>query len=51
MAACLKFVAPFALCLLASSPLAWSAVPESSYLVHLEVKTDNGLNSGLLLIL
>ena len=50
MAACLKFVAPFALCLLASSPLAWSAVPVSSYLVHLEVKTDNGLNSGLLLI-
>merc|ERR1712018_594188 len=43
----LKLFAPVALVLLALTPLAWTAVPQASYLVHLEVKTDNGLNSGM----
>merc|ERR1712117_50464 len=43
----LKLFAPVALALLALTPLAWTAVPQASYLVHPEVKTDNGLNSGM----
>ena len=45
----LKLFAPVPLALLALTPFAWTAVPQASYLVHLEVKTDNGLNSGLFL--
>merc|ERR1712154_635653 len=43
----LKLFALVAVALLALVPFAWSSVPQTSYLVHLEVKTDNGFESGM----